>query len=251
MTHSHVWHDSFVTHHLHLLCCAVDTFVTQSQIWYESFTCVTWRFRDTPPPPSVLRCWHIHNVVTSVTFLYICIYLVWHFYLYVYTYIYVYKCDISIYMYIPIHNEVTSVTFLIYICDMTHLWHTTSIFGAALSTRKLKFWKDWFTPRQSKIHRIKYLTQIMKFCTWLHSQDCNTHTATHVQHIATCYITYDWNPWIVHVTDSYVWKNSFICVTWPIRDWLAQICEYIYIIIYIWIHVHVNIYICIHLYICI
>ena len=203
MTHSYVWHDSFIratkfmcimTHshvwHNH----SAYTFVTQhlphSCVWHDSFRCVTWLMHT---------CYIIyvcHDAFTCVT---------WPW------------CsnpwDTS-------SSSFMCVTWLIHMRDMTHLhvWQHLCV-----------SWLSHMCDMTTVLDPLGYSTSLIHVCDMTHSYVCLNSFI-----LMTCLIhTYD-------VTHSYVWNDSSMCdmthsyVTWLIHmrhdsficvTWLIHMCD--------------------------
>ena len=124
MTHSYVWHDSFirVTWLIHMCDIADslhDSFIcvtwlihmcdmTHSYVWHDSFICVTWLIR---------MCDMTHSCVWHDSF--ICLTCIMH------------MCDLtSSYLW---HASFIRVTWILHTCDMTHshVWHNSALHPGA------------------------------------------------------------------------------------------------------------------------
>jgi len=177
MTHSHVWHDSFtcVTWLVH----AWD--ITHIHVWHDSFTCVTWltHMRDMSHAyvwRDSCRCvtWLVH--VCDVTRL----------------------CNITLFnKELPHarHDSCTCVTCLTRVRDMTHVYE----------------WRDSFICVTWQVH----VCDVIRLCD---ITLCNKELL-HVRHdwgtCVTCLTRVrDMTHVMCDMTRSYVWHDSFICVTW-------------------------------------
>ena len=100
MTHSYVWHDSFVCVTWLIYTCGV----THSYVWHNSFTRVTWLI-------------HVCNMTHSH---------VWHGSFICMTWL-IHLCDMTHSR--VWHDSFTHVTWLIHMCDMTdsYVWHDSFI----------------------------------------------------------------------------------------------------------------------------
>jgi len=109
MTHSYVWHDSYIciTWLIHL--CGM----THSYVWHNSFICVTWLIHLCDVAWLIHTCDITHSYVWHDSF--ICVTWLIHI------------CDMT-HSYVW-HAKFICVTWLIHMCDMTHLYtyHDSSI----------------------------------------------------------------------------------------------------------------------------
>jgi len=184
MTHPHVWYDSST-------CVARLTDMcdmTHSHVWHDSFMCVTWLIHtcDMTHP----RVWY--DSFTCVTWL-------------------IHMCDMT-HMFRAImwlhhthththpksHSHtlthiVGGVTWLLHVCGMTHWLIRVTRFTHSKTPYDIIF---------SCVTWILHICHISHLCVWHDSQ------------ISSQYLTSFSNFLMCTMTVSYVWLDSFICVTW-------------------------------------
>jgi len=228
MTHSCVWHDSFICvtglwrdscewvtwlgrmcNLMHsYVCYTYDEFIclptnavrigtchlcdmTHSCVWHDAFMSVTW---------CIHMCDVTHSYVWHDSFIWVT-WLIWYVW----------------------HNPFTCVTWLIHMCDTTHSygWHDAFTCMTWLihmgDMAHSQVWHDPFICVTWLIHDMThsyvwhdpfiYVTWPIHVCDMTHS---------HVWHDSFTCMT-----WLIHMSDmthSHVCHDPFICVTWPIHD---------------------------------
>jgi len=121
------------------------------------------------------------------------------------------------------HDSCICATWLIHICDMTHLyvWHDSFMFVTWLlgmgSTRETYVLHDSFINVTCLIHTWDICVE------WL-IHTCDTKTCVRGQSTRVRASSSDiYAIWLIHMRDmthSYVWHDSFICLTW-----LVHMCD--------------------------
>jgi len=177
MTHSYVWHDSFicVTWLIHM--CDM----THSYVWHDSFICGmrpvhVWNVK--------LSCLH-HDKLTCVTWLIICV----------------------------VRVDITTNSFV---------WHDSSYVSSVSTSRQTHMCDMTLHMCRLCLHHNKHIR-----VTWLLIcvvRDMTPHTcrswhdSSYVSFVSTSQHTHscDMTPHTCRMTLSYVWHDSFICVTWLI-----------------------------------
>jgi len=157
MTHSYVWHDSFicVTWLIHM--CDM----THSSVWHDSFICVTWLHlllsRRTWP-----ATWLIH--MCDITHAY-----VWHHSFICVTWL-IRMCGMT-HLYVW-QNACICVTWLIHMCDMTHsnAWHDSFISVTWLHLYCCR--RDYGLWRDSSICVQWLIQKNLHLCDLTHSTKC-------------------------------------------------------------------------------
>jgi len=166
MTHSYVWHDSFicVTWLIHM--CDM----THSYVWHDAFICVTWLI-------------HMRGMTHSY---------VWHDSFICVTWL-IHMCGMT-HSYVW-HDSFICVTWLIHMCDMTHsyVWHDSFICVPNASCQKYiaHVWHAWFVCVSRLIHMCdmthSYAWHDSFICgTWLiYLYACRMQVVTNMSHAHT------------------------------------------------------------------
>jgi len=225
MTHSYVWHDSFICVTWHIRMCDMthlyvwrDSFIrmtwpiricdmTHSYVWPHSSICVTWRIR---------MCAMTHSYVCHDEFVYV-----------------TWLIGVSwlIHMCAMIHRYGTGVPWLIHTCAMTHrcdvthpyVRHDPWIFTTSITGQM----------HEGRVHRSTHQATAPLYFEKL----------SHVSHVLKSWHTYAWvmsHTWIrygtrvtwlngmrnvtptrcassiVDMMHSYAWRDSFVRVMWLI-----------------------------------
>jgi len=200
LTHSCVWHDSFIC--VTWLICTCD--MTHSYVWYDSFICVTGLIHTCDMTHSYV--WH--NSFICVTWL-------------------AHMCDMtSPYV---CHYLFIRMTWLILICDMTHfdIWHDSFSFVARSEKRRICC--PWLI--------LILMLRMTHFHSWQDSSRCtaiNTisklrQVKTHSWHHSSSFVT-----WLILIRDmthhdvllsipypNSISQNSFVTWLIVIRDMTA------------------------------
>ena len=211
MTHSYVWHDSFLCVSLGPLCLQVrggwglwmpDSFicvtwlihkydVTHSYVWHDSFhmwdvtdSCVWHDSSNTDD--STLTCF------TSILSVCVCVC--------------VCVCRI-------IRKDtfwVTShVTWLIRMCDMTHIWHM----GMSHVKHVNNFLTSHVTHVNESCHTFTSILSRLECVTWfVYLCDMTNFHVWHDSFLCGTWLIYIWD-----MTHSYIWCEWFIFVTWLLQ----------------------------------
>ena len=196
--------------------------MTHSYVWHNSFICVTWLIRRQLARSELCRSYErtvrqtwmshvtIHSYTSSTWF--ICMTHAWHDSLIGVTWL-IHTCDMThprSRWQIARHDSFVIVIWLNHMCDMTQSW-----------VRRVAHWHVWHDPVMCVTWLI-YTWAMTQSCARRGSLLCMTRPI-HMCDMTNLYGSHDsfiCVTWLIHMCDmahSYVWHDSFICVTWLIH----------------------------------
>jgi len=232
MTHSYVWHDSFirVTWPIHMC------HMTHSYVWHDSFTCVAW---------IVYMCDMTHSYLRYDPSISVHVYDMTH--SYVVTWL-MHVCDMTRSCTCDTtlshvwHNSFTRVWRLIHTSDMTHsyVWHDSFIYATWLTHTCGTY--EWVMSHIWMFHIIHsyawriYVWHNSFICvTWLHYILCVTWLiiiricVTHMNEWCETFILCV--TWLIHSYAWHIWMSHETCIihmrdmTFHVLAWLIYMCD--------------------------